>query len=475
MRRGSHFRSPGPFSCLLIFLTLGSSSYAQRPPVAPINLSYFRIDFLQPGARPVGLGGAFIGAAQDATAAPINPAGLTYLRSVGASLHQRSSHLQYEEPQGSVQSPNRKATFHANNFDQNMVSVFLPLRIIKPLQKTPLAELHLAIFRQVVFDSRFNFETEQFLTTTENLSSRQVLGGLGNVPGRKVDLESELVSDGFSVAYPLSRRLSMGLTVKTSALSFSLNERTFLDPAVADGSKPRGNIADATYSITSVDEHKTEFSFSMGIMGKLIVDRLFFGAVYNFNPTYDLRSDIFLPEYNVGDETFPAKAPGNTRFRFSIPDTYGLGLYYVANSRIRLMADIVRIEYSDLLSGNDLNWPADDLFFNPSQTFQDTGSKPDLTVEDATEFHLGLEIVTNIPAFGLIPLRFGLFTSPGHRIHAAESDPDIQRLFPEAADRLNFTFGLGVILSSHLKFDASIIVSQDGFEVFGSTLLTVPL
>ena len=43
-----------------IFLFIPDLSFSQRPPVPPINLSYFRVDFVQAGARSAALGGAFI-------------------------------------------------------------------------------------------------------------------------------------------------------------------------------------------------------------------------------------------------------------------------------------------------------------------------------------------------------------------------------------------------------------------------------
>jgi hypothetical protein len=38
---------------------------AQRPPAVSMDPRYFRVDFIIPGARPSGLAGAFIAAAQD--------------------------------------------------------------------------------------------------------------------------------------------------------------------------------------------------------------------------------------------------------------------------------------------------------------------------------------------------------------------------------------------------------------------------
>jgi len=81
--------SPAFYILTAILVFNSTLAFAQRPPLVPINLSNLRIDFMNVGARPAALGGAFIAAAQDETAGPINPAGLTYLESAGASLHQR--------------------------------------------------------------------------------------------------------------------------------------------------------------------------------------------------------------------------------------------------------------------------------------------------------------------------------------------------------------------------------------------------
>ena len=117
MKKGTHTLKV-TLICIFTGLLLISPdlSFSQRPPVPPINLSYFRIDFVQSGARSAALGSAFIGAAQDETAAPINPAGLTYLKSAGASLHQRIANLDFDEPIGA----GNKAGFGSQSFDQNL-------------------------------------------------------------------------------------------------------------------------------------------------------------------------------------------------------------------------------------------------------------------------------------------------------------------------------------------------------------------
>ncbi len=453
---------------LLFFST--SLSFAQvRPPVPPINLSYFRVDFVQAGARSAALGGAFIGAAQDETAAAINPAGLTYLKSAGASLHQRVANLDFEEPEGAVAAANRKTGFRSHIFDQNLVVVFFPIK------RFTFATLH-----QVGFDNRFTFETDQFLTTGRPSTTRQILGGLGNFPGRKVGLNLRLVNDGVSVAYRINKRLSLGVTGKISVLNIRLNEQTFLDPLVGDGVPlSRGNQPENTYSITTINERVTDPSFSFGAMSKIILDKLFVGAVLNLNPSFALNSNIFFPKYKLGNEIIEAES-ARPEFKFSVPNSAGAGIYFVPTSGIRFTFDVVRVQYTDLLSENDLNIVADDELNPQTGLYEDPDGSPDLTVDDVTEFHAGVEFlvrprVSFAKRFGLIPIRIGIHTNPGHRIYATGKDPDLKRLFPKAEDRVHFSFGTGFLLNSYLKFDGSITISADSFEFIASTLITLPL
>src|SRR2546423_8776292 len=54
------------------------------------SLSGFQFNFGNPGARSLGMGGAFIGLADDASAAEANPAGLTILRKTEFSVEARN-------------------------------------------------------------------------------------------------------------------------------------------------------------------------------------------------------------------------------------------------------------------------------------------------------------------------------------------------------------------------------------------------
>lgn len=447
----------------VLFFLVTQSVFAQRPPVAPINLNYLRVEFIHPGARPAALGGAFIGAAQDESAAPINPAGLTYLKSAGATLNQHHIRTDFDEPEGSPTQPNLRTNFQTINFNQTMVGIFVPLKRVT-----------FAAFRALAFDSRYNFETRQFLTTNSALDTRQVLGGLGNFPGKRVNLDLEMINDAVSISVQLHRRLSVGFTLKTSVLNFRLDEQTYLDPGVETGKPPGPNSARTTYSITTLDERNVQPGITLGLLTQLLRDRLFLGAVLDFNPKFDLESQIFLPEYKLSEQNLAAESPLNRTFDFRIPDVFGVGLYYIAQPRLRFTLDLRHIQYSDLLDGNNLNAFEDDIFNEKTRQYEDPDGRADLTVEDATEIHVGVEYLFKASRLGLVPLRFGVYTNPGHRIHAANNTPDLQRLFPKARDRTHVTFGAGLVFNSYLKFDGALNISRDDLEIIGSTLISIP-
>src|ERR1700682_5817669 len=70
---------------LLLFAT---SLVAQNTDIE--SLSGLQFNFGNPGARALGMGGAFVGLADDASAAEANPAGLTILRKPEVSLEARN-------------------------------------------------------------------------------------------------------------------------------------------------------------------------------------------------------------------------------------------------------------------------------------------------------------------------------------------------------------------------------------------------
>src|SRR5437899_12914531 len=76
------------FVLLTVSLALALPAAAQNTDIE--SLAGLQFNFGNPGARALGMGGAFIGLADDASAAEANPAGLTILRKPEVTLEGRN-------------------------------------------------------------------------------------------------------------------------------------------------------------------------------------------------------------------------------------------------------------------------------------------------------------------------------------------------------------------------------------------------
>src|SRR5258705_13713234 len=110
--------------CTLIALPLA----AQNTDIE--SLSGLQFNFGNPGARSLGMGGAFLGLADDASAAEANPAGLTILRKPESTLEWRN----YQEQQVFTTSgtfPHLQRTsfsHHIHRIDATFATVVYPFK-----------------------------------------------------------------------------------------------------------------------------------------------------------------------------------------------------------------------------------------------------------------------------------------------------------------------------------------------------------
>src|SRR3954453_7227001 len=94
------------------------------------SLSGLQFNFGNPGARSLGMGGAFLGLADDASAAEANPAGLTILRKPEVSVEARN----YLEQQmlttsGTFPNVSRTAfTHYSQRVDLTFASIVYPFK-----------------------------------------------------------------------------------------------------------------------------------------------------------------------------------------------------------------------------------------------------------------------------------------------------------------------------------------------------------
>lgn len=114
-------RTLAPF--LLLF---AASALAQNTDIEA--LSGLQFNFGNPGARSLGMGGAFIGLADDASAAESNPAGLTILRKTEASLELRRTTIAQRFVTGGTYPFITSEDFPSQQASVSFASVVVPLR-----------------------------------------------------------------------------------------------------------------------------------------------------------------------------------------------------------------------------------------------------------------------------------------------------------------------------------------------------------
>lgn len=384
----------------------------------------FQFSFQNPGARSSAMGGAFIGLADDATAAEANPAGLTILTKPEVSFEYRNTQFdnrflnsfnQFLQGQAEISSSN-------NLDDVNQLSW---LSFVYPTD-----HITLGFSRQEVLNIKGNIDEDLSLT---------LVGGADPVIlkfASRAVTDQTIVNWNFSAASKLSDSFSLGVTVRYSQLDFQSNVQNFL---IAEP------VEVPTFQ-TSIDGTDGQFAFNIG--GLWVANKHFsLGGVYKKNPKFE------VPGVETGDPQFTAK-PGPFTNVFKVPDTYGFGMAIKPNDNMTISADYQRIEYSDLLEG----------FLAGYNIFTDLLTNEDITykIDDANEFHVGTEFVVFLKTVP-VALRVGYYLRPSNSLvvdslapQFADSAAFLDTVFTKRDDENHFTFGNGFVFGPHFQVDWAV-------------------
>src|SRR5437773_7788330 len=168
----------------------------------------FQFSFVNPGARSSGMGNAFVGLADDATAAEANPAGLTILTKPEVSFEYR--HVTFD--------PDKLNS--VNNIPSN----------IEEVQAS--SQNNLSPINQATFLS-FVYPTKAFTFAFSRQGAVRLQGSINEVfhiiPGAGLTIDfkalghedEKVVNWNFSVARKLMKRLAAGATLRYSQLSWN--------------------------------------------------------------------------------------------------------------------------------------------------------------------------------------------------------------------------------------------------------------
>ncbi len=346
------------------------------------------------GARALGMGGAFIAIADDATAASWNPAGLIQLERpevsiVGAFIHREEDNYFGDNSEASGMET---VTFEEINF----MSMVYPFTLFNHNMVLSLN------FRQL-----YNFDREWDFTLINDSQ--------GTAMTKDVDFDQEgnLRALGLSYCAQITPLLSIGATFNFWSNDLYNNGWTKNNDLTASGDL-------GGYAFNALVKGRDEYSFegfntNIGILWN-VNSRFTIGAVFKTPFTADLRhkssfySLITYPDL-TGFDSPPTTISYTKNEEVDMPASYGIGVAYRFSDTLTISADIHRTEWDDFV--------LEDAEGNKTSSV--TGLHEDESdIEPAIQLRLGVEKLF-IGNKYIIPLRGGLFYDPAP---AMESNDD---------------------------------------------------
>lgn len=374
-------RLPFPTPRWTVLLGMAGSLLSAQSPIGIIISEQSRTSFTVQGAgaRAMGLGGAFIAVADDATAVSFNPSGLAQLLKPEVSLVLRGvkRDVAYEDVQaraGARQLMVSDSLISNAHVDPLFLAGTVPLRV----GERTLA-LQLSLQRLIALgesDTRDLSETPQ--------------GSAGTAPSRlfqSIDQKGQIDLYSLAMAYEASERILLGVSINLWRGAWDLDSRS-----------TKTSAGTTTYVDFSQSNHLEGSNFNLGLIWRWptwslgLVHRTAFHADYTFGTYLDTSS--------LGGK--PQVAP-SIDSGLHWPSTTGLGFAYRPWERWLISTDVARTAWSTARylssrpSLNGLN------FFD-----LDKGTR----TPDSTDFHLGVEHILLSSSGNVVPLRLGYSREP---------------------------------------------------------------
>ena len=331
------------------------------------------------GARAMGLGGAFIAVADDATAVSFNPAGLAQLLNpemslVGRGLNQQVGYQDFQTTGQGRQLAVSDSLSTRTRLDPLFLSATAPVRVGE---------------RNLVFQ----------------LSIQRAFA-LGESDRR--DLEETPLVTGTGVPSHLSQSISQSgqIDVYSAAVAYEVSQRILLGIA---WNQWRGRWDLASASSESVNLTRTTLAFRQ--TNALDGSNFNLGLIWRW-PTWSLglvRRSGFHADYVFATSLEAPSAPGSSFKGRPVttglhwPASTGIGFAYRPGERWLVTADLTHTLWSTARYMSPLPGLNGQSFFD----FDKVGRTP-----NATDLHLGTEYLFLTAGDAVIPLRAGLSREP---------------------------------------------------------------
>jgi long-subunit fatty acid transport protein len=415
--------------CLLVVALLivtASSAFAQRDLEIPIQF-----DFINPGARSLSLGGAFIGLADDATAATTNPAGLQRLSRPEISVEGRGWNFVTDFVKGGRLSgtPTQQGIDTVNGpvfgESEERVGGLSFLSFVYPKGQWSFAG-----YRQEASRLRSSAETDGAFFTDRDAAG--VLRNYREYPNI-VDRELDVVNYGGSVAYR-NGPVYVGGGLHLSQLSY--------DSTLTGYELPPDFFGATTYATSRFQNRQEGDDWGVGFTAGVLVipnDKFQFGGTYRRGADFETGGTLTYP-------LFPDVA-GPYTGEFKVPDNFGGGVAVRPLAGLTIAFDVNRVTYSDLQP------------FVQSQVRFAEEEAQFYSIDDATEVHVGAEYVLTNVAW-LPSVRGGYWRETDHSVVYSGDDILYQASATLASDIDHFAFGAGIAPNPRFEINAGFDFSS---------------
>ncbi|HEY6137209.1 MAG TPA: outer membrane protein transport protein [Thermoanaerobaculia bacterium] len=427
---------------LLLALTAALPAFAQNTDIE--SLSGLQFNFGNPGARSLGMGGAFLGLADDASAAEANPAGLTILRKPEVSIEIRN----YVEQQTFTTTgtyPDISRT-DFNHYSQRVPITFASA--VYPYKNATFGLYYHEALRNQGSGQVIPIRNEFSGAVTADVPNFYLAkGGTAPVTRDQCIAINVAAKDDFAcLQYTILPFLSaLDVTERTFGLAgaykigkFSfggtVRYQRFNETAFTFRVTPDFDFSSISVQATSdirenSDKAKdvSDVTFTAGVKWTPN-DRFSAGAVYKQGarykaPTFAANEDTNFDFVKVSDTTF------------HIPDIFGAGVSVRPIPVLTVNVDAVRVKYSNLV----------DNFVSINESVREIDQA--YKAPDVTELHAGAEyfFATKIP----LALRVGWWHDPAHSIEyrGPLSTPDrvaAAILYPRGESQNHRSIGAGL-------------------------------
>jgi len=395
---------PAVLLCLFLIALTGhlNASFAQALQRIEIPSSFNPVGS---GARALGMGGAFIAVADDATAASWNPGGVIQLElpeisAVGAAFYRNEDNTFGTNPEASGEESVSEGRV-------NYLSAAYPFSLLNH-------NMIVSVNYQNLFDFTREWEFPLLLNSDALMVDQFV----------DYDQEGSLSAIGLAYCVEITPRFSFGFTL--NFWEDGLYENEWEQTTHQQGS----GIYDGDpfiFESTSRDKYSfSGFNVNLGILWHLN-SRLTLGAVLKTPFEADLKhkssfnSTQHFPDYP--DEDTTTSIGFSEDEELDMPMSYGIGLAYRFSDALTVSLDLYRTEWDDFVLTDEEG--------NDTSPISGRSTK-ESDIDPTHQVRMGVEYLYITPEY-IIPLRAGVFYDPA----PAEGSPD---------DYYGFSLGSGIAL-----------------------------